>query len=149
VRLSCLVLVLGSVGCVGDLVDLKASSVMAGDLGHGASDGSAPGDSAPPPDGGAVGFDAILGDVVALGCAAASCHGSTQTPVLRDAPDAAVRLATFQAFVGAASSGANSTVLTKNLAGDNITHVGGKPFASTSDGVYQRWLAWIAAGNPP
>ncbi len=127
---------------MGDLVDLQAPSVTADLFGHVASDG------ATPRDGFVTGFDAIVSDVTALGCAAASCHGGTQPPVLKDAPDAATRMSTYLAFVGAASSGAASTVLTKNLAGDGVTHLGGKPFASTSDGVYQRWLGWITLGNP-
>jgi hypothetical protein len=43
--------------------------------------------------------------------------------------------------------GANSLLLTKPLQG-SVTHGGIKPFASTSDPTYQRWLAWINGGAP-
>jgi|GEM_PF-2643702 len=123
-------------GCVGDLTDLQAAATTT-DLKSAKVDAGS--------DGG-TGFEPVFADLTRLGCATASCHGGTQSPILKS--DAASRMATYQAFVAAASAGSDSTVLTKNLAGDNVAHVGGKPFASTSDPTYVRWLAWIAAGTP-
>jgi hypothetical protein len=82
-------------------------------------------------------------DIDTLGCSNTTCHGSGLKPSMK-AGDAA---GSYPGFVGDAMSGADSMVLTKNLMGSPLTH-SVKPFASTNDPVYQRWLAWITAGNP-
>jgi hypothetical protein len=93
--------------------------------------------------GGSVGaFAAIQMDIDSLGCSGTSCHGSGLKPSVK-AGDAA---GSYPGFVVDAMNGADSLVLTKNLMGSQITH-SIKPFASTNDPVYQRWLAWITAGS--
>jgi hypothetical protein len=89
-----------------------------------------------------------MADIVKLSCSSASCHGTSQTPVLKDSTDPAVLMMNYMNFKLSAMSGASSTVLTKPLSGSGVTHSGGKQFSSTSDPVYQRWLGWITAGAP-
>ena len=143
-------------GCVGDLVELTPS--VKRDLTTGPTV-----DLAEPPagdDGGGGGADmaapaptfdpAIQADINTLGCAAAACHGNTQFPPLlvANAVAPADKQANYDNFKAKALMGELSTVLTKNLAGSGVAHVGGSSFANKNDAIYQRWLAWINAGHP-
>ncbi len=140
-------------GCVGDLVELTPPG--AADLAGAVVNADLAGPGNNNPDGGgtpqSVHFTPdIQTDIHNLGCAAAACHGGTQVPQLKDpAADTATQMANYTNFTAEANQGANSPVLSENLAGNGVTHSGGKAFASASDPVYVRWLAWINAGNPP
>jgi hypothetical protein len=155
-----------SAGCVGDLVEITNNPKQtANDMGGtqqpppspppDLSTGQQP-PPGPPPDlaGGSpqtVHFDpTIQNDIDNLGCSGGGCHGGTQTPVLLHAPTSTTdKMNNLTSFISVANAGENSPALQKNLAGDMISHAGGKPFQSASDPVYVRWLAWIQAGNPP
>ncbi|MGZ3429131.1 MAG: hypothetical protein ACXVDD_06255 [Polyangia bacterium] len=103
----------------------------------------------------AVYFDPdIQRDLDTLGCTASACHGATASPVVSAMPasaadwmtnynDIRVDCTTLDCLGG----GASSLLLTKPLQG-SATHSGTKPFASSADPTYQRWLAWIEAGAP-
>jgi hypothetical protein len=93
-------------------------------------------------------------DLDTLGCTASACHGGSASPVITAMPsttadwlsnynDIRVDCTTLDCLVG----GAGSLLLTKPLQG-SATHGGTKPFASSADPIYQRWLAWIGAGAP-
>jgi hypothetical protein len=140
-------------GCVGDLVeltppkpaaDLAGSNNSVGDM-AGAShngDGMTAQTIHFTPD--------IQQDIHNLGCAAAACHAAGQTMILKDpAADTATQMANYTAFTAQANTGGNSPVLTKNLAGNAVTHSGGKAFQTVTDPVYVRWLNWINDGNLP
>jgi hypothetical protein len=137
--------------CVGDLVELTppvqqdGSVAVNPDLAGGnpnpGTDGGTPQSAKFNPD--------IMNDIHTLGCAASSCHGGTQVPLLKDATDTNSIMTNYTNFVADANDGESSPVLTQNLNNDGITHTGGKPFADTTNVVYQRWLGWINAGNPP
>jgi hypothetical protein len=152
VRDLALIILIGSMtGCVGDLVELTPQKP--GDMAgmQPATDGPT---GNPSPDGGtpqSVKFDPdIQADITTLGCANQGCHGgTTNVPVLGPANNAQAIMANYTAFVAQANNGANSPVLTNNLNNDGVTHTGGKPFMDTTNAVYQRWLGWINAGNPP
>lgn len=96
-------------------------------------------------------FDPIIQkDLDALGCASGSCHG-TKAPVLISHPITIVDVdANYNALAIDTHSGPTSLILTKTLATSGIQHADNsspaKPFASTGDPVYQRWLLWINAG---
>ena len=132
---ACLAL---AAGCVGDLVELAPPSRDAGPPGM--SDMVVNRNVKFNPD--------IEMDINTIGCSVISCHGGTQLMVLKNASDTPTIMMNYTQFLAYANMGASSQVLTKNLAGDMVSHSGGKPFASTSDPVYARWLAWIMAGNP-
>jgi hypothetical protein len=148
-------LVIGSLtGCVGDLVELTppAKVDMAG--GNQPAPDLAGGNPNPGTDGGGVPQSAkfnpdVNADILNLGCAAAACHGGTQIPLLKNASDTTSIMSNYTAFTAVANTGANSPVLTKNLTNSGVTHSGGKPFLDANNAVYQRWLGWINAGNPP
>lgn len=130
---------LGGSGCLGDLVPYSAPAPVIAD------DAGAPDDA-----GGPVVFQPdIMNDATRLGCP--SCHNGTSAPMkLIPAPQSGTDWsANYAEFSMRASSGAQSLVLTKNLAGSGASHGGGTPFTSTSDPTYVRWLAWIGAGSPP
>ncbi len=93
---------------------------------------------------------AIQGDLDGRGCTSMACHGGGTPPmhVLANATAPADLAANWGEVKARASSGTSSLLLTKNLAGSMDMHTGGKPFASTMDATYQRWLAWIEAGAP-
>jgi hypothetical protein len=138
-------------GCVGDIVELTPGARA--DM----TQGSLPDLTSPQPDAGGgdlaqpvAHFNPTLqADVDTLGCSAASCHGGTQVPVLRRMPITQADIdANYNAFKAEAQAGEQSKILTKNLAGSGVTHTGGSSFASTSDPIYQRWLAWINGGMP-
>ena len=153
-RLALLVATLSTAGCVGDLVEQSAQ--LRQDLGplpgnpDLAQASTADGPLQQTDGGTATRFDpTIQNDVNALGCAASSCHGGTQTPVMVRTPvSPADKTANYTNFKMFAAMGEMSLVLTKNLAGSGVTHTGGSAFATKSDATYQRWLAWINAGNP-
>ena len=96
----------------------------------------------------------IQHDLDTLGCTTSTCHGATTSPVITPMPTlAADWLSNYNDIhkdcttLDCLGGGANSLLLTKPLQG-SVTHGGIKPFASTSDPTYQRWLAWINAGAP-
>jgi hypothetical protein len=103
----------------------------------------------------AVYFDPdVQADLDALGCTASACHGATASPVIAAMPSVVADWTTNYSDIRAdcttldcIGGGASSLLLTKPLQG-SIAHSGTKPFASTSDPVYRRWLAWIDAGAP-
>jgi hypothetical protein len=130
-------------GCVGDLVELtpvnKDAAGGADQAGGGGGDGG----------GGAPRFNPDINtDIHNLGCAAATCHGGTQVPILHDGTDTNTVMMNYVNFTADANTGESSPVLTKNLTTSGVTHGGGKNFATTADPIYVRWLAWINAGNP-
>jgi len=153
VRRLALTFVIGTLtGCVGDLVELTppmhqdAGTTPQPDLSNGNPNPGSDGGGTPQ----SVKFNPDINtDIQNLGCAAAACHGGTQIPLLKSATDTASINANYSAFTAEANTGANSPVLTKNLNNSGVTHTGGKPFTDTSNAVYQRWLGWINAGNPP
>jgi hypothetical protein len=97
----------------------------------------------------------IQNDLDTLGCTGAgACHGGNGSPAITKMPttlaawqqnyeDIHIDCSTGDCLGG----GATSLLLTKPLQG-GPAHTGTKPFASTSDPIYQRWLTWIAAGAP-
>src|SRR5690348_14711978 len=116
--------------CVGELVELTPP------------DGSGSfGDMAGRPSGGDGGTQSVKFnpdiqlDIHNLGCAAATCHGGTQIPVLKDATDTATVMQNYTNFLSEANMGVGSPVLTKNLASSGVTHGGGKPFSTQSDPI--------------
>lgn len=132
---------LGAGGCLGDLVPYSAPppAPLATDDG-----------GASPDAGGPIVFQPdIMADATRLGCPA--CHNGTTAPMkLIPAPQSGTDwAANYGEFSMRAMSGADSLVLTKNLAGSGVSHGGGAPFTSTSDPTYVRWLGWIDAGSPP
>jgi len=130
----------GASGCLGDLVPYNAPPAAAlTDDGGAAPDASGP----------VVFQPDIMADATRLGCP--SCHNGTTAPMkLNPAPQSGTDwAANYAEFSMRAMSGAQSLVLTKNLAGSGVSHGGGAPFTSTSDPTYVRWLAWITAGSPP
>ncbi len=132
-------------GCIGDLVELTPKDQGTNNnpdlsMGGGGGDGGGGGNPVFNPD--------IFNDIVSLGCTSGGCHGGTTPPVLKNMTDPTTMMANYTNFTADANMGAGSLVLTKNLAGNGVSHGGGKAFPSTSDPVYMRWLAWINAGNP-
>ena len=141
-------------GCVGDIVELTPGART--DMAQGQPDLTPPSGNQDM-GGGAIdqaqaapNFNpTIQADIDSLGCSAASCHGGTQVPVLKRMPALAADItANYTAFKAEAGQGAQSLILTKNLAGSGVTHTGGSSFANKQDAVYQRWLAWINGGTP-
>src|SRR5262249_24504551 len=132
---SVALLAIAAAGCTGELRELGGDLAPAGD-------------AATPPAPTFAG--AVQSDLDARGCTAMACHGGGATPmhVVAAAATPADLVANFTEVKPRASSGAGSLLLTKNLAGTVDMHGGGKPFASTMDATYQRWLAWIEAGAP-
>lgn len=149
-------------GCVGEVVDLTAdlAARQPDDLALparedaalpvAAEDGGSALDLAPPPPA-PPGFQAeIQKDIDGRGCSNGGCHGGGAPMHLVPSPVAgADRMQNYKAFSARAMNGAQSLVLSKNLAGSGTSHAGGTSFPSKSDPVYQRWLAWIAGGNSP
>lgn len=92
----------------------------------------------------------IQNDINALGCTTSSCHATASRILVPNPKTPADVDNNYQALLGDSLSGAASLVLTKNLANSGVTHAanvaGAKPFQSTSDPTYQRWLVWINAG---
>ncbi len=146
-------LVLPLTGCTGDLVDLRAadgSAQMSADMSAGTDAmGGMPGNDA----GGTqnVTFAGqVFMDLQTKGCTSGACHGGTQVPVLKG-QSVDTDYTSILMNPQDAQSGGNSLILTKNLpaSAGGVTHGGGTAFPSgTSDPTYQRWLAWITAGNP-
>ena len=133
---------LGLAGCHGELRELLDSGGMVASdaaLTDGAAGTTGPSDY----------VSTIQADLDALGCTAPQCHG-TREPMVASAfaHDAATLARNYAAVKARASAGAMSLLLVKTLAGSGTDHTGGKPFATTDDAVYRRWLAWIAAGAP-
>jgi hypothetical protein len=96
----------------------------------------------------------IQHDLDSLGCTTSACHGGATSPVILPMPaTSAAWLSNYDDIhkdcttLDCLGGGANSLLLTKPLQG-SVVHGGIKPFSSTSDPIYQRWLAWIAAGAP-
>lgn len=104
---------------------------------------------------GAVYFDPdVQGDLDTLGCTASACHGGSSSPVIVAMPSTAADWTSNYSDIrhdcttlDCLGGGVDSLLLTKPLQG-SIPHTGPKPFASTSDATYRRWLAWINAGAP-
>ena len=95
----------------------------------------------------------IESDLDTLGCSASGgglCHGGGTAPMhlVMGASDSVSLMLNYAQVKPRASSGATSLLLTKPTMGTGVSHAGGQPFASTSDATYQRWLAWITAGDP-
>jgi thioredoxin reductase/ferredoxin len=131
----------GAAGCLTDLVPLPSGAPAA-----------SAGNSQPAGldlDGGVPNFNpGIMKSVQMLGCP--GCHNGGTTPMTLIASPATPDewTANYMDFSARAMDGAMSLVLAKNLQGSGLSHVGGAPFASTSDPTYQAWLAWITAGAP-
>jgi len=96
----------------------------------------------------------IQADLDALGCTASGCHGANTSPLITAIPSSAAEWMSNYTNIHSdcttldcLGGGASSLLLTKPLAG-SVSHGGTKPFASTADPTYQRWLAWVAAGAP-
>ena len=134
-------------GCVGDLTDLAPDRSLSD-----AAPPPAPAPVEPTADGGSptVHFNpTIQADIDAEGCSIVGCHGGGAPMRLVAHPSSAADwMQNWQEFSAHASSGAQSPVLLKNLAGSGLSHGGGPHFTSTNDPVYVRWLAWITAGGP-
>ncbi len=136
-------------GCTGDLIEIgpnanhdMATSGGAPDLAQGGG-----GEMGPT----TVKFIDIQHDLDTLGCTNAGCHGGTQKPVVKAMATSTTDLMmNYMDVLGDVNAGApdQSLLLTKPLTGSGVTHSGTKPFMSTQDPVYQRWLNWIKAGTP-
>lgn len=99
----------------------------------------------------------IQSDIDRLNCASSSCHGVTPglyMPILQAMPGTAVEQQNYTNLlvdIMDAPNEAMSLILTKNLAGNGVTHAGSaniKPFADTNDPTYQKWLHWLANKHP-
>jgi hypothetical protein len=139
-------------GCTGDLVEINAGGGKAPDMAFSAVDMTQAG-------GGELGlstakfFPDIQMDMDAKGCTLTACHGAAGT----GAPMLIKPMVTAQADIDANYMQAmidvnlmqpdQSPLVQKPLMG-SITHSGTKPFTSTSDPTYVKWLGWIAAGAP-
>jgi len=92
-----------------------------------------------------------------LGCGSVNCHAVSTglySPLIQAMPGAA---AMAQNYSNVIADGANLTspsaslILTKNLAGDGVSHAGSatfKPFISANDAMYKKWLYWLSNGAP-
>lgn len=114
-----------------------------------------PPDLAPPPDMTPdVHFKPdIQRDLDFLGCSAAGCHAVSSglyAPLLQASPGSVAEMQNYTNFMADAVNGTLSLFLTKPLTGSGVTHAGGapgsKPFASTADPTYQRWVLWLNEG---
>jgi hypothetical protein len=129
-------IVVFAAACTGDIEDLGP------DLGSGGPDmAMSSGDMAMTT--GQSFLPQIEADIEMLGCTATACHGTTTTPVLKTGDNDN----NYTNFTAEAMMGEMSNVLQKNLATSQLSH-SIKPFQTTNDPIYQRWLAWIMAGNP-
>jgi len=139
-------------GCVGDLVELSgrdqgvSSPDLAGptpDMGGGGGDGGGGG----PSFANDINPDLVTG---AFGCSAASCHGTTQVPLLKDGAGEVTN--NYTSFKTRATLGEMSLVLTKLLpiAEGGIAHSGGNSyFTNKQDAKYVKWLSWVNGGQLP
>ncbi len=101
----------------------------------------------------------IQSDIEHLGCIASGCHLDTAQPLLTSMPTTQILWTTNYNNVvkygisiscdmaAAGGCGEWSTLLTKNLAGDGVSHAV-KPFASKNDPTYQKWFYWITSNFP-
>jgi hypothetical protein len=140
-------------GCTGDITDLKMMS-GGGDMTMNATDDMGGTDDMDNMSGGDMSMmqqaakftPDIENDLNTLGCPGCHMPGSgrillvTGTTVDTD----------YTSFTAQANTGANSPVLTKNLAvaagGSDAAHPV-HPFTDTTNATYVKWLAWINAGN--
>lgn len=136
-------------GCSGDLVELGASQ----DLAFSQVDMSQGGGGEMGPSG-AKFFPDVQMDLDAKGCTITACHGAQGTGAIMYIKPNATAQADIDANYTSAMNEVNQTapdqskLLTKPLTGSGVTHSGTKPFASTTDATYQKWLGWIQAGAP-
>jgi hypothetical protein len=96
----------------------------------------------------------VQADLDARGCTIAACHGASGTGAVMVVKASATTQTDIDANYASVMAEVNATtptqspLLTKPLTGSGVTHSGTKPFASTSDPTYVRWLNWIQAGAP-
>jgi hypothetical protein len=126
--------------CTGDITDIGGGN------NGGNVDMAMPTGDMTMPTGGVTFAGQIEADIesAALGCTGTGgCHGAGVTPQLKvgDIDN------NYMNFKSEAMNGEMSNVLQKNLQTSQLSH-SVKPFQTTSDPIYQRWLAWINAGNP-
>jgi hypothetical protein len=152
-RSPLLILLAAAAGCLPSASFSGPGSSQA-DLGAG-TDAASPATSGPNGATGTAYFNPdIQADLDKLGCTASACHGANSSPQIIAKPASAadwqsnwtnihIDCTTLDCLGG----GASSLLLTKPLQG-GPSHTGTKPFASTSDPTYQRWLAWLTAGAP-
>jgi hypothetical protein len=99
-------------------------------------------------------FPDIQADLDAKGCTITACHGTSGTGAVMVVKANATMQTDIDANYASVMAEVNATtpsqspLLTKPLAGSAVTHSGTKPFASTSDPTYVRWLSWIQSGAP-
>jgi hypothetical protein len=141
------------VGCTGDITDLKMMP-GGGDMTMNGTDDMGGTDDMDNMSGGdmtgmqqAAKFTPdIENDIATLGCVGCHNTGSGRTLIVTGTNIDA----DYTSFTAQANTGANSPVLTKNLAvaagGNDAAHPS-HPFNDTTNAVYVRWLAWIGAGN--
>jgi hypothetical protein len=134
-------------GCTGDLVDIGAGAkqdMAFSDVDMAQSQGGEMGPST------AKFYPDIQADLESLGCTNVACHGGTQVPVVKMGATAANDQGNYMNFMNDVNLGApeQSLALTKPLTGSGVTHSGTKPFTSTTDPNYVKWLNWIKAGAP-
>jgi hypothetical protein len=136
-------------GCTGDLVELAVGgrqdmSFAGVDMAQGNNGEMGPN---------AKFFPDIQMDLDTKGCTIATCHGGTQTPVVKANATGAQIDTNYNDFLNTCVQGkcvdttnpAASLVLTKNI---TPGHSGGAQLSNTSDPTYMKWLAWIQAGAP-
>jgi hypothetical protein len=162
-----IVALVGAAGCIGDITPLGPGTGTGtgggngggtggganGDMGgSGTTDGMSGGGGTDMASGNQnVTFAQIQTDIDTLNCSNSTCHGTGgagATALKLDVGDATNNYPLFKLD---AMNGAMSLVLTKNepVANGGVQHTGGNSFfAMTSNPIYQRWLAWINAGNP-
>jgi hypothetical protein len=147
-RVARLGLWLGALALAGCLSAFDTSSGGGGDMAVASGDQASGGTAA-------VYFNPdVQRDLDTLGCTISACHGSSASPVIVAMPTSTSdwttnygNIHTDCTTLDCLGGGASSLLLTKPLQG-SVVHTGTKPFASTDDPVYQRWLAWIDAGAP-
>ena len=118
------------------------------------ADAAMPGNSTSPPAATPYFNPDIQHDLDTMGCTLGACHGANASPAIVAMPaTVAAWMSNYDdihidcSTLDCLSGGAASLLLTKPLQGCPA-HTGTKPFATTSDPTYQRWLAWLNAGAP-
>ena len=92
-------------------------------------------------------------DLDAKGCTLTACHGTMGNGSVMYIKPMATAQADIDTNYTNLMNEVNKTapdqspLLTKPL-NPGVTHSGTKPFASTADATYQKWLGWIQAGAP-
>jgi hypothetical protein len=137
-------LALAAGGCIGQLTELDGSTSGGGDM------------AGNPPDMAmhqVTFIPDIQADMDKMICSSSACHGScvASTPMCLVAmpTNASDQMMNYAQVQPRTMGGMNALILQKNLATNTaLTHTGGKPFMTTQDPTFVKWLGWISAGAP-